>query len=153
MADVSTSTQMVILLVCTLAGPSSSLQAGQEAWPAQPEGLLSGLGRLVERVALDFGAHAAHFLLNGLPSEHLAIGEPAGGDLLLYIILLALSPICWEPDNVLGLKHWVFQVLQETTMEGPRTGCHLHVWQPDLHSWADMLASLSCTGHCSHTDT
>ena len=71
--------QTTIMLVCTIGAHSQLVQAGPEAWPAQPEGLLSGLGRLVERVALDFSAHAAHFLLNGLPPEHLATSKPAGG--------------------------------------------------------------------------
>ena len=81
-ADFYSCMQTVILLVCTIAVPIPSLQAGPEAWPAQPEGLLSGLGRLVERVALDFGAHAAHLLLNGLPPEHLAMSKAAGGEFL-----------------------------------------------------------------------
>lgn len=72
--------QTFILMVCTIAVPSHALQAEQEPRLAQPEGLLSGLGRLVERAAMDFGAHAAHLLLNGLPPEHLAVSSPAGGE-------------------------------------------------------------------------
>ena len=33
----------------------------------------------MQKTALDFSAHAAHFLLNGLPPEDLAMSKPAGG--------------------------------------------------------------------------
>ena len=74
------SLQTIIMLLCTVAVPSHSADAGRQAWPALPEGLFSNFGRLVQGATLDFGAHAAHFLLNGLPPERLTTSKPAGGE-------------------------------------------------------------------------
>ncbi len=76
----------------------------------QPEGLLSGLGRLVERVALDFSAHAAHLLLNGLPPEHLAMSKPAG------------AGVCSESSWALsGVRHSSVRPLRNHGVEA----CHV----------------------------
>ena len=78
-SDANASVQIIVLLlVCIILGPCHTQQVGAETQPAQPEGLLSGLGRLVQSFALDFGTHAAHLLLNGLPPEDLATSKPAG---------------------------------------------------------------------------
>lgn len=124
--------QTVILFVYTIAVPSPSLQA--EAWPAQPEGLLSGLGRLVERVALDFGAHAAHFLLNGLPPEHLAMSKPAGGI------------TCPE-------SRWTLSEFRQPLVRPLHEYCtdSLHMHDFLLHacdSWGNMLTCLHCMSSC-----
>ena len=69
---------VLLLLVCIILGPCYTQQVGAETRPAQPEGLLSGLGRLVQSFALDVGTHTAHLLLNGLPPGDLATSKPAG---------------------------------------------------------------------------
>lgn len=48
---------------------------------AQPEGLVSGLGRAATTYLLDLGAHVTHLILNGLPLEQTVRVWQAGEDL------------------------------------------------------------------------